>query len=244
MRTLVLLALTCLLASCSQWKEMNKEFENLGEDSTDNKVSLKSWHPSSIPKAQVELKVYYSSDRYIKEVEQVTDAAAKYISQQAQFSVSKLVAIVLDVDETALSNQEWIEKNILSSPLTTGVGTQSFADWQKLGKDTALYPLHTIYQLAQDRSLKVFFISERPESMREITELNLIKQGFAQNHTLILKPIEDENISNTQFKSGARRDIVQEGYKILANIGDQKSDLDGGYAERTYLIPNPFYRAP
>ena len=35
-----------------------------------------------------------------------------------------------------------------------------------------------------------------------------------------------------------------EGYTIVANIGDQPSDLDGGFAERTFLLPNPFYRIP
>jgi hypothetical protein len=28
----------------------------------------------------------------------------------------------------------------------------------------------------------------------------------------------------------------------IANVGDQPSDLAGGYAERTFLVPNPFYR--
>ncbi|HEX7427555.1 MAG TPA: hypothetical protein VF328_11535 [Mycobacterium sp.] len=30
----------------------------------------------------------------------------------------------------------------------------------------------------------------------------------------------------------------------MANVGDQPSDLDGGFAEQTYLLPNPFYRIP
>jgi hypothetical protein len=28
---------------------------------------------------------------------------------------------------------------------------------------------------------------------------------------------------------------------IIANLGDQFSDLAGGYAERTFKLPNPFY---
>jgi len=27
-------------------------------------------------------------------------------------------------------------------------------------------------------------------------------------------------------------------------MGDQPSDLAGGHAERSYLLPNPFYRIP
>jgi hypothetical protein len=30
--------------------------------------------------------------------------------------------------------------------------------------------------------------------------------------------------------------------QIIANIGDQPSDLFGGHAEKMFLLPNPFYR--
>ncbi len=38
--------------------------------------------------------------------------------------------------------------------------------------------------------------------------------------------------------------IEAEGYVIIANIGDQTSDLIGGYAEKTFKLPNPLYLAP
>ena len=41
-----------------------------------------------------------------------------------------------------------------------------------------------------------------------------------------------------------RAQIEQQGYTIIANLGDQPSDLAGGYAERTYQLPNPFCRIP
>jgi hypothetical protein len=43
---------------------------------------------------------------------------------------------------------------------------------------------------------------------------------------------------------GARRTITRRGYRILANLGDQLSDLTGGYAERRYKLPNPMYFTP
>jgi hypothetical protein len=30
----------------------------------------------------------------------------------------------------------------------------------------------------------------------------------------------------------------------VLNMGDQLSDLEGGYAERTFKLPNPFYWIP
>ena len=35
--------------------------------------------------------------------------------------------------------------------------------------------------------------------------------------------------------------LEAEGYTIIGNIGDQLSDLEGGHAERTFKLPNPFY---
>jgi len=44
--------------------------------------------------------------------------------------------------------------------------------------------------------------------------------------------------------SGAYAEIEQAGFTIIANMGDQPSDLLGGRAERMFLLPNPFYRVP
>ena len=43
------------------------------------------------------------------------------------------------------------------------------------------------------------------------------------------------------FKAPERRKIAELGYTILLNLGDQESDLTGGYAERTFKLPNPVY---
>ena len=43
------------------------------------------------------------------------------------------------------------------------------------------------------------------------------------------------------FKAPERRKLTEEGYTILLSIGDQQSDLSGGYAERTFKLPNPVY---
>ena len=46
------------------------------------------------------------------------------------------------------------------------------------------------------------------------------------------------------YKRGARRKIVRRGYRIIANVGDQRSDLRGGFALRTFKLPNPMYVNP
>jgi predicted secreted acid phosphatase len=46
----------------------------------------------------------------------------------------------------------------------------------------------------------------------------------------------------TRYKSGTRAYIENTlGYDIVANFGDQFNDLDGGFADKTFKMPNPNY---
>jgi hypothetical protein len=47
-----------------------------------------------------------------------------------------------------------------------------------------------------------------------------------------------------EYKSATRKHIESLGYDIVANFGDQYSDLKGGYADRTFKLPNPNYFLP
>ena len=68
--------------------------------------------------------------------------------------------------------------------------------------------------------------------------LNLRKVGFDGWQELVLKP---GGIGTLDYKAGERKRIEGEGYDIVVNVGDQESDLDGGYADRGFKLPNPFY---
>ena len=50
--------------------------------------------------------------------------------------------------------------------------------------------------------------------------------------------------SAADFKAPERRKLTERGYTILLSMGDQQSDLDGGFAERTFKLPNPVYFLP
>jgi len=50
--------------------------------------------------------------------------------------------------------------------------------------------------------------------------------------------------STIQYKSAVRRYVESQGYDIIANFGDQYSDLIGGYADRAVKLPNPTYYLP
>jgi hypothetical protein len=40
------------------------------------------------------------------------------------------------------------------------------------------------------------------------------------------------------FKTAQREEIEDDGYTIIENIGNNTTDLTGGYAEKTYKLPD------
>ena len=54
----------------------------------------------------------------------------------------------------------------------------------------------------------------------------------------------DGTCTTVHYKSATRAHIESLGYDIVANFGDQFSDLKGGHADRTFKMPNPNYFLP
>ncbi len=57
-------------------------------------------------------------------------------------------------------------------------------------------------------------------------------------------PAATDQYQNVQAFKTAKRADISKNFTIIVNIGDQRSDLEGGYAERTWRVPNPFYYIP
>lgn len=75
--------------------------------------------------------------------------------------------------------------------------------------------------------------------------MNLRQAGYADYVRLEMVSFDAPHYASAaDFKAPRRAAIEAEGYRIIANVGDQPSDLAGGFAERTFLLPNPFYRIP
>ena len=72
---------------------------------------------------------------------------------------------------------------------------------------------------------------------------NLTREGYSGWKQLYLKPA-GSTLTTVAYKTGAREDIESQGYKIIANIGDQYSDLAGGHAASAFKLANPFYFLP
>ena len=204
------------------------------------------------------LRAYVSSGTYLNQVSEVDQVADHAISRAAHLAARraavaraahhghdrgrhgnghhKKLAIVLDIDETTLSNYTAIN----ADNFTFGPQSQAEAT-NEIGK--AIPSTKKLFDDAKARGIAVFFITGRRENTRQHTDNNLRREGFTDYNELILKP-DASTDSTVVYKSNARAAIEQQGYRIIANVGDQYSDLAGGHANVAYKLANPFYFLP
>ena len=154
---------------------------------------------------------------------------------------------MLDIDETALSNVPALRANdygfIVGGPCDLQRGPCGFIAWVEMARAEPIKPVLELARFARQQNVAVFFLTGRPERFRAATEANLKSAGYEWTGAL-LKPNDLVTKSAVEFKAAERRKLVEQGYTIAVNVGDQASDLDGGYAERTFKLPNPFYFVP
>lgn len=198
--------------------------------------------PPNLTLVKNEIKNYHDSGCYEKELAQAIKKAQRYIVNQAinnqQKKLPHKLAIVLDIDETSLSNYNYMIKRDF-----TGTREQFRQDILKADAPV-IKPMLGLYQDALRHGVKVFFVTGRSESERKATQHNLIRDGYTKWAGLYLRPNDYTDKSIIPFKSHTRKLITQKGYTIIATIGDQYSDLKGGYARQGFKLPNPYYYLP
>jgi predicted secreted acid phosphatase len=201
--------------------------------------------PANVGEAKLAALAYHDSGAYERDLAAVASQASAWLAHRAS-QVSR-PALVLDVDDTALSNWEVILADNFGRIIEGGCtalpeGPCGWASWDLLGRDPPLAPALRTFQQARALGVAVFFVSGRPEAQRAATERNLREAGYAGYAGMFMVPDGAHYAHSADFKAPVRARIEAEGYTIVANMGDQPSDLAGGHAERTFLLPNPFYR--
>ncbi len=192
---------------------------------------------------QAAIDAWIKSGRWEAEVSSVTALANAWMEERAK-AVAK-PAIVLDVDETALSNWPALRANrwarIVDGPCNLEHGPCGLREWQKSAKAQAVRPVLALARHARELGVAVFFVVTRPPELLEATRRNLREQGY--EFTDVIGPPKDAKYpSSADFKASARRELLNGGWNVIAVVGDQETDLTGGFAERFYKLPNPVYR--
>ena len=138
--------------------------------------------------------------------------AKTYVEQRsARATPDEKLAIVLDIDETSVSN--WV--NLATDDFgffQKGECTLQpkepcgFDEWIANQTPDPIKPTLDLFATAKAKAIKVFFISARREEQRADTVKNLIATGYKDWDDLILKQPNDPP-SVAQFKTAARAAI-------------------------------------
>ena len=203
---------------------------------------------------------------YAKEARSVAHRGAHWLALHAHSAKHGMKAIILDVDDTTLTTWNYeIFSNWAYNPATnaTYVNGQLFP---------AVPGMVRMVSKAAKEGYAIIFLTGRPASQEAATLGNLTADGIGVDagypapttlsdgeDGLFTKPAVvdypaylqaacagDPNGSCTtqHYKTATRAHIESLGYRIVANFGDQFSDLKGGFAKRTFKLPNPNYFLP
>lgn len=202
--------------------------------------------------------IYYRCTDYDADVTAALGAARAWVGKRAP-EVAK-PAIVLDIDETSLSNWEEIFRNDFGYiPYgACDLNAQSACGehaWELSARAVAIEPTLELFNFAQTLKGKngepvdIYFITGRFEDPveRAATEWNLHKVGYDKWRQLFMRDASKNFKNVSVYKTWARTQIEAD-HIIIANVGDQFSDLvgdqSGDHAERCFKVPNPFYFIP
>ena len=190
------------------------------------------------------------SSNYAKQMKQIVASAESYLGRAIhQHHGTGKPAVVFDIDDTLLNTFDYT----LAEQF--GFTSASNAIWVNAGAFPAVFYMPQLVSYAASHGYAVFFITGRPQSQTDATVNNLVSAGYAapQPGHLFLKPATPPSYlhcanaptcTTIEYKSGTRAFITSEGYSIMADFGDQYSDLLGGDAGHQVKIPNPMYYLP
>ena len=175
------------------------------------------------------------------------------LDRQLRLNPGKKLAVVVDIDETVLDNSPYQAQRMKAGK---GYTTKSWNRWCNKASAKALPGAKGFLRYASSKGVAVFYISNRRESTRMGTLVNLKKEGFpqAENRKLLLRT---KSSSKT-----ARRAVVLKQYTIAVLCGDNLGDFSDifqgrdmnsrdaavrrmrkKFGRKFIVFPNPMYGA-
>jgi predicted secreted acid phosphatase len=184
------------------------------------------------PATADEIVAYRSSGEWRRDTGRAIDRARRALARALDERTRRRPAIVLDVDDTALSSYGCL-KEVGFERARADCGTDTLP---------AIAQTRRLFRTARRHGVAVFFITGRPQSLRTGTAANLRAEGYRGYRRLIMRSRHELGMPAARYKARERRALARRGYRIVVNVGDQRSDLRGGWAVRPVKLPNPMYR--
>ncbi|MFA7418788.1 MAG: HAD family acid phosphatase [Melioribacteraceae bacterium] len=175
---------------------------------------------------------YYESGAYDKDCE---TAVTQGISEIESNPIPEKAIAIFDVDDTALSNYE------SSKQIGFGYVPSHWIASMESGEAKAVPQTKRFYDWLISKNIKVIFLTGRNPEAFTPTKKNLLNRGYAKFDTLIVRAEAEKKLPASSWKETVRKQLTQKGYKIIACIGDQWSDLSGEFTGVKIKLPNYIY---
>jgi predicted secreted acid phosphatase len=187
---------------------------------------------TNLTHAKKEVQDYYESGKYDAEMNSIANDALKALEKM---QIDKTTSVVIDIDECALANYPQIKL------VGFGYVTKIWDDWIYSAKAKAIPQTKKIYDYLVSKGAKIIFLTGRNDKYYDATRKNLIDEKYSKIDTLICRSDKESKLSAVQHKSHYREELTKKGWKIIANIGDQWSDFEGGNSGYIIKLPNYLY---
>lgn len=122
--------------------------------------------------------------------------------QKGRDSAGRKPAIILDIDDTALSTWD----NMMQHDFA--YSREEFLKWEQQANAPAIQPTLELSRFARENQVAVFFISGRPEREREVTIRGLASAGYKDWTGLIMKKPDSPRFA-VDYKSAERKNFVR-----------------------------------
>ncbi|HEY7280331.1 MAG TPA: HAD family acid phosphatase [Actinomycetota bacterium] len=211
---------------------------------------------------------FSNNSYYAKEAKGVAQDGADWLARDRD--PSRLQAIILDVDDTTLATwnyeifSNWAFNFTTNAQFVTDqafpavpgmvkmvnkAAKEGYAIFFLTGRGADQEPA-TLGNLTSDGT-GVDAGYPTPTTLNDGEDGLFTKPAIADYPDYLLEACAAElaqsppkSCTTIHYKSATRAHIESLGYDIVANFGDQFSDLVGGHADRTFKMPNPNYFLP
>jgi predicted secreted acid phosphatase len=196
--------------------------------------------PSNLTTAKTAVRAYVESGGYARDVESVAEQVKVWIGERVERRLEgEKLAIVLDIDETVLSNYPQMDREDF------GYNRPDWVAWVDKAEAPVIEPMREVYREARKLGVAVVFLTGRSDPAEKPgTLINLEREGMEEYLRIYFKTAEDTEPTAAERKVKRRAEVEAEGWTIIASVGDQYSDFQGGHTERGFKLPNPFYEIP
>lgn len=196
--------------------------------------------PTNLTHAKSAVRAYVDAGDYTRDIEKVAGSVIDWIEERvARRKPEEKLAIVLDIDETVLSNYPQMDREDF------GYDRIDWVAWVDEAAAPAIEPMREVYREARRRGVAVIFLTGRSDpAEKKGTLLNLEREGMSEYLRIFFKTKQDTAPTAAERKVKRRAEMEAAGWTIIASVGDQMSDFAGGHTERGFKLPNPFYEIP